>query len=68
MVVVNLYPFESIIECSDCDLPMVIENIDIGSLTMIRSAVKNHKDVAIVISSTNYQAILTATIARLPPF
>mgnify|MGYP000412757441 CR=1 FL=1 len=60
MVVVNLYPFEATIERPDCDLPMAIENIDIGGPTMVRSAAKNHKDVAIVVNPNNYQDIINA--------
>ncbi|MEH6579217.1 MAG: bifunctional phosphoribosylaminoimidazolecarboxamide formyltransferase/IMP cyclohydrolase [Amphritea sp.] len=58
MVVVNLYPFEETIARPDCDLPMAIENIDIGGPTMVRSAAKNHKDVAIVVSADNYERII----------
>ncbi len=58
MVVVNLYPFEQTIARPDCDLPMAIENIDIGGPTMVRSAAKNHKDVAIVVAASNYDRII----------
>ena len=58
MVVVNLYPFEQTIARPDCDLPLAIENIDIGGPTMVRSAAKNHKDVAIVVSADNYSRII----------
>ncbi|TCK03132.1 bifunctional phosphoribosylaminoimidazolecarboxamide formyltransferase/IMP cyclohydrolase [Marinobacterium mangrovicola] len=58
MVVVNLYPFAQTIARPDCDLPMAIENIDIGGPTMVRSAAKNHKDVAIVVNASDYDAIL----------
>ncbi|TDO98728.1 bifunctional phosphoribosylaminoimidazolecarboxamide formyltransferase/IMP cyclohydrolase [Marinomonas balearica] len=60
MVVVNLYPFEETIARPDCDLPLAIENIDIGGPTMVRSAAKNHKDVAIVVSPSNYEGIINA--------
>lgn len=60
MVVVNLYPFEATIARPDCDLPMAIENIDIGGPTMVRSAAKNHKDVAIVVNPSDYEPILEA--------
>jgi len=58
MVVVNLYPFAETIARPDCDLPMAIENIDIGGPTMVRSAAKNHKDVAIVVNASDYDNIL----------
>mgnify|MGYP001947489038 CR=1 FL=1 len=60
MVVVNLYPFEATIARPDCDLPMAIENIDIGGPTMVRSAAKNHKDVAIVVDPSAYSDIIHA--------
>jgi phosphoribosylaminoimidazolecarboxamide formyltransferase/IMP cyclohydrolase len=58
MVVVNLYPFAATVVKPDCDLPTAIENIDIGGPTMVRAAAKNHNDVAIIVSSTDYPAIL----------
>ncbi|MBA4501396.1 bifunctional phosphoribosylaminoimidazolecarboxamide formyltransferase/IMP cyclohydrolase [Marinobacterium marinum] len=58
MVVVNLYPFAATIARPDCDLPMAIENIDIGGPTMVRSAAKNHKDVAIVVNASDYDNII----------
>jgi len=58
MVVVNLYPFQQTVAKPDCDLPMAIENIDIGGPTMVRSAAKNHKDVAIVVDAGDYGIIL----------
>ncbi|WP_415883737.1 bifunctional phosphoribosylaminoimidazolecarboxamide formyltransferase/IMP cyclohydrolase [Neptuniibacter sp. QD29_5] len=58
MVVVNLYPFAATIARPDCDLPMAIENIDIGGPTMVRSAAKNHKDVAIVVNASDYDNVV----------
>jgi len=58
MVVVNLYPFQQTIADPDCDLPTAIENIDIGGPTMVRSAAKNHKDVAIVVNSSDYPSLI----------
>ncbi len=58
MVVVNLYPFAATIARPDCDLPMAIENIDIGGPTMVRSAAKNHKDVAIVVNASDYASVI----------
>jgi len=59
IVVVNLYPFEQTIARPDCDLPLAIENIDIGGPTMLRAAAKNHRDVTVVVDADDYQAILT---------
>ncbi len=58
MVVVNLYPFAATVADPNCDLPTAIENIDIGGPTMVRSAAKNHKDVAIVVNAGDYQTVL----------
>jgi phosphoribosylaminoimidazolecarboxamide formyltransferase/IMP cyclohydrolase len=58
MVVVNLYQFEKIAARADASLEELIENIDVGGPTMIRSAAKNWQDVAIVTSPSDYQLIL----------
>jgi len=58
MVVVNLYQFEKIAARADAPLEELIENIDIGGPTMIRSAAKNWQDVAIVTSPADYMPIL----------
>jgi phosphoribosylaminoimidazolecarboxamide formyltransferase/IMP cyclohydrolase len=57
LVAVNLYPFEATVAKPDCDLPTAIENIDIGGPTMVRSAAKNHKDVAIVVNASDYAQV-----------
>lgn len=59
MVVVNLYPFAQTITKANCTLEDAVGNIDIGGPTMVRSAAKNHKDVAIVVKSSDYEAIIT---------
>jgi phosphoribosylaminoimidazolecarboxamide formyltransferase/IMP cyclohydrolase len=58
MVVVNLYQFEKIAARAGASLEDLIENIDIGGPTMIRSAAKNWQDVAIVTSPADYTPIL----------
>ncbi|MDI5424243.1 bifunctional phosphoribosylaminoimidazolecarboxamide formyltransferase/IMP cyclohydrolase, partial [Salmonella enterica subsp. enterica serovar Kentucky] len=58
MVVVNLYPFAETVAREGCSLEDAVENIDIGGPTMVRSAAKNHKDVAIVVKSSDYDAII----------
>lgn len=57
MVVVNLYPFEATI-AKGAAFEEAIENIDIGGPTMLRSAAKNHRDVAVVTDPDDYQNIL----------
>ena len=58
MLVVNLYPFEATISKEDCSFEDAIENIDIGGPSMVRSAAKNHKDVAVVASSRCYEKLI----------
>ncbi|MBT8116587.1 MAG: bifunctional phosphoribosylaminoimidazolecarboxamide formyltransferase/IMP cyclohydrolase [Gammaproteobacteria bacterium] len=58
LVVVNLYPFEQTVARADCDLPMAIENIDIGGPTLLRAAAKNHAAVTVVVDSADYAAVL----------
>jgi phosphoribosylaminoimidazolecarboxamide formyltransferase/IMP cyclohydrolase len=58
MVVVNLYEFEKVAARKDAPLEELIENIDIGGPTMIRAAAKNWQDVAVVVSPSDYDAIL----------
>ncbi|MDQ7075934.1 MAG: bifunctional phosphoribosylaminoimidazolecarboxamide formyltransferase/IMP cyclohydrolase [Gammaproteobacteria bacterium] len=59
MVVVNLYPFRETVAKADCTLEDAIENIDIGGPAMVRSAAKNHNDVAIVTDPADYSVVLT---------
>ena len=58
MVVVNLYPFEQTVASADCDLPMAIENIDIGGPTLMRAAAKNHAAVTVLVDSDDYASVL----------
>lgn len=57
LVVCNLYPFEETIKKTGVSFADVIENIDIGGPTLIRSAAKNYKDVIIVTSPTQYELV-----------
>lgn len=59
LVCVNLYPFKETIEKTD-DFGEIIENIDIGGPTMVRSAAKNFKDVLIVTNPDDYDVIAEA--------
>ena len=58
LVVVNLYPFLNTVT-SGADRDTIIENIDIGGPSMVRSAAKNHAHVAIVTDSADYDALLS---------
>jgi phosphoribosylaminoimidazolecarboxamide formyltransferase/IMP cyclohydrolase len=57
LVVVNLYPFLSTV-MSGADRDTIIENIDIGGPSMVRSAAKNHAFVAIVTDPADYSTLL----------
>jgi phosphoribosylaminoimidazolecarboxamide formyltransferase / IMP cyclohydrolase len=58
MVVVNLYAFEKTAAKPEVHFEELIENIDIGGPSMIRSAAKNFQDVAIVTSPWDYRKII----------
>ena len=58
MVVVNLYPFEQTIAREGVTLEEAIEQIDIGGPSMIRSAAKNFRDVAVVVAPQMYSQIM----------
>ncbi len=58
LVVVNLYPFEKTISKENVSQEEAVENIDIGGPSMIRSAAKNFKHVAIVVNPERYSALL----------
>ena len=57
MVVVNLYPFESMVS-EQADTARALENIDIGGPSMLRSAAKNYQSVAVVTDPADYPRIL----------
>jgi phosphoribosylaminoimidazolecarboxamide formyltransferase/IMP cyclohydrolase len=57
MVVVNLYAFEKTAAKANVHFDELIENIDIGGPSMIRSAAKNFQDVAVVTSPADYEKI-----------
>ncbi len=59
LVCVNLYPFKETIERTE-DFDEIIENIDIGGPTMVRSAAKNFNDVLIVTDADDYSVVLSA--------
>jgi phosphoribosylaminoimidazolecarboxamide formyltransferase/IMP cyclohydrolase len=58
MVVVNLYPFEKTAMKPGVTLEELIENIDIGGPSMLRSAAKNFEDVTVVVDAADYPAVL----------
>ena len=60
IVAVNLYPFKETIAKPDVTFEEAIENIDIGGPSMVRSAAKNHKDVAVLTHPGQYGIFLDA--------
>jgi len=58
LLVLNLYPFESVTARADCTLADAVENIDIGGPAMLRSAAKNFARVAVATSPDQYDALL----------
>lgn len=58
LVAVNLYPFEETIAKPNVMYADAIENIDIGGVTLIRAAAKNHERVTLVCDPADYPAIL----------
>jgi phosphoribosylaminoimidazolecarboxamide formyltransferase/IMP cyclohydrolase len=60
LVAVNLYPFEATIAKPNVSYAEVIENIDIGGVTLMRAAAKNHERVALVCDPADYPEALAA--------
>src|SRR5579872_4169063 len=58
MVVVNLYPFEKTAMKPGVTLEELIENIDIGGPSMLRSAAKNFEDVTVLVDAADYSGVL----------
>ncbi len=58
MVVVNLYPFERTVAKPEVTLAEAIENIDIGGPSMLRSASKNYRSVAVICNPARYDDVL----------
>jgi phosphoribosylaminoimidazolecarboxamide formyltransferase/IMP cyclohydrolase len=58
MVVVNLYPFKKTIDKPGVEFEEAIENIDIGGPSMLRSAAKNFRSVAVVCNADRYPTLI----------
>ncbi|MGH9914650.1 MAG: bifunctional phosphoribosylaminoimidazolecarboxamide formyltransferase/IMP cyclohydrolase, partial [Pyrinomonadaceae bacterium] len=58
LVVINLYPFEETVMQDGVTIEEAVEQIDIGGPAMIRSAAKNWRDVAVVVSPNQYAEIV----------
>jgi len=60
LVAVNLYPFEQTVAKPNVTYADAIENIDIGGVTLIRAAAKNHERVTLVCDTLDYGEVLMA--------
>ena len=57
LVIVNFYPFENTLKNTNNHIK-IIENIDVGGPTMVRSAAKNYKDVTVITSTEQYSELI----------
>jgi phosphoribosylaminoimidazolecarboxamide formyltransferase / IMP cyclohydrolase len=64
MVVVNLYAFEETARKPGASFGEMVENIDIGGPSMVRSAAKNFEDVAVVTTAADYEALAAEMLAH----
>lgn len=58
VVVCNLYPFVKTTSKSDVTLEDAVENIDIGGVTLLRAAAKNHSRVTVICDPNDYDKII----------
>ncbi|KAL7631650.1 UNVERIFIED_CONTAM: hypothetical protein RMT77_018054 [Armadillidium vulgare] len=58
VVVCNLYPFAKTVSSTGVSVEEAIENIDIGGVTLLRAAAKNHKRVTVVCDPQDYQTVV----------
>ncbi|CAB3409819.1 unnamed protein product [Caenorhabditis bovis] len=59
VVVCNLYPFRNTIKHPKCTVAEAIENVDIGGVTLLRAAAKNHERVTVVCDPRDYNSVLS---------
>jgi phosphoribosylaminoimidazolecarboxamide formyltransferase / IMP cyclohydrolase len=64
LVVVNLYAFEETARKPGVSFGELVENIDIGGPSMVRSAAKNFQDVAVVTAPADYEAVAAEMLAN----
>lgn len=58
IVVCNLYPFSQTVAKPDCNIPTAVENIDIGGVTLLRAAAKNHERVTVICDPSDYAKVI----------
>lgn len=59
LVVCNLYPFTKTIAKVDVTIPEAVENIDIGGVTLLRAAAKNHDRVTVICDPADYNSVIS---------
>eukprot|EP01134_Creolimax_fragrantissima_P007908 CFRG7908T1 len=59
IVVCNLYPFEKTVAKADVTIADAVENIDIGGVTLLRAAAKNHSRVTVVCDPADYAKVIS---------
>ncbi len=57
LIIVNFYPFENTLKKTN-NHNKIMENIDVGGPTMVRSAAKNYKDVTVITSLDQYEELI----------
>ncbi len=60
LVIVNLYPFGTVVAKSDATWEEAIENIDIGGVALMRAAAKNHAYVSVLVDPKDYAEFMRA--------
>lgn len=58
IVVCNLYPFVKTVTKPDVTVADAVENIDIGGVTLLRAAAKNHARVTVICDPTDYNRVI----------
>lgn len=58
LVVCNLYPFKETVAKEDVTLAQAVEEIDIGGVTLLRAAAKNHERVSIISDPSDYKSFI----------
>lgn len=58
IVVCNLYPFVHTVSKPDVTVPEAVENIDIGGVTLLRAAAKNHDRVTVICDPADYERVV----------
>lgn len=59
IVVCNLYPFVKTVSKPDVTIDDAVENIDIGGVTLLRAAAKNHSRVTVICDPNDYETVAT---------